>query len=315
MITTPTTLPAPVQQTFDDVLLSVRTPNLIMKLGALSKRLPAKGGRTLRMARYDRLPTAPVPLGPSGATPPATPLNRVDIDATMSFYGQYVAINQQVTLQNQDPVLNETAELLGLSLRMTEDQLTRDMLASTAGFINCTGGSNGDLPTNLSLSDIDNVTQALLSNDAWMILDNVQGEDRFGTGPVRDSYLALGHTDLAKDLNNINGFISKWNYPNQNSTLRSEWGTVNNVRFMLSSVGSKVPNASALGNTVYNTFIQGMESLACVEQDNFSARFLYRPPVFSDPLFQNVTIGYVFAEVPRILNDLWIYNLRSTLSS
>ena len=67
-----------VQQTFDDILLSVRTPNLIMKLGALHKRLPAKGGRTLRMARYDRLPTAPVPLGPSGATPPATPLNRVD---------------------------------------------------------------------------------------------------------------------------------------------------------------------------------------------------------------------------------------------
>lgn len=90
MITTPTTLPAPVQQTFDDVLLSVRTPNLIMKLGALSKRLPAKGGRTLRMARYDRLPTAPVPLGPSGATPPATPLNRVDIDATMSFYGKQI---------------------------------------------------------------------------------------------------------------------------------------------------------------------------------------------------------------------------------
>lgn len=59
MITTPTTLPAPVQQTFDDVLLSVRTPNLIHKLGAEYKRLPAKGGRTLRMARYDRLPTAP----------------------------------------------------------------------------------------------------------------------------------------------------------------------------------------------------------------------------------------------------------------
>ena len=25
----------------------------------------------------------------------------------------------------------------------TEDQLTRDMLASTASFINCTGGTNG----------------------------------------------------------------------------------------------------------------------------------------------------------------------------
>lgn len=128
MITNPTTLPAQVQQTFDDVLLSVRTPNLVMKLGALQKRLPAKGGRTLRMSRYDRLPTAPVPLGPSGQTPPATPLTRVDIDATMSFYGLYIAINQQVTLQNQDPVLNETAELLGLSLRMTEDQIKQSDL-------------------------------------------------------------------------------------------------------------------------------------------------------------------------------------------
>jgi len=118
-----------VQQTFDDVLLSVRTPNLIHKLGAMSKRLPSKGGRVFRMARYDRLPTAPVPLGPSGATPPATPLSRVDIDAQMSFYGLFVAINNQVTLQNQDPVLNETAELLGLSLRMTEDQLTRRNIA------------------------------------------------------------------------------------------------------------------------------------------------------------------------------------------
>lgn len=103
MITTTTTLPAQVQQSFDDKLLSVRTPNLIMKTCAITKRLPSRGGPKLRMSRYDRLPTAPVPLGPSGQTPPATPLMRVDIDATMSFYGQFVAINQQVTLQNQDP--------------------------------------------------------------------------------------------------------------------------------------------------------------------------------------------------------------------
>lgn len=110
-------------------------------------------------------------------------------------------------------VLNETAELLGLSLRMTEDQLTRDMLASTATVYTCSGGANGDSPTNLSLGDIDDVTSALLTNDAWMILDSIGGEDKFGTGPVRDAYLALGHTRLSKDLNQLNGFISKWDYP------------------------------------------------------------------------------------------------------
>lgn len=67
----------------------------------------------------------------------------LQIDAKMSFYGTYVAINEQVTLQNQDPVLNEAAIRLGVSLRQTEDQLTSNMLAATAAFINCVGGFNG----------------------------------------------------------------------------------------------------------------------------------------------------------------------------
>ena len=65
-------------------------------------------------------------------------------------------------------------------MRMTEDQLTRDMLEATASVYNCTGGQNGDLPTNMSGSDIDNVTSMLLTNDAWMILENKEGENRFG---------------------------------------------------------------------------------------------------------------------------------------
>lgn len=58
-----------------------------------------------------------VPLGNSGVTPPSQVLSAVDIDATMSFYGTYVQINEQVTLQNQDPTLNECAKRLGVSLR------------------------------------------------------------------------------------------------------------------------------------------------------------------------------------------------------
>ena len=143
MITTPNTLPPQVQQHFDDVLLSVQTPRLIHKLGAIAKHIPAKGGNTLRMSRYQRLPTFPVPLSADGATPPATPVSRIDIDAKLSIYGQFIAVNQLVVLQNQDPVLNAFAELLGLSMRMTEDQLTRDMLAGTATIYNCTGGVNG----------------------------------------------------------------------------------------------------------------------------------------------------------------------------
>ena len=107
-----------------------------------------------------------VPLSPDGAPIPSTALNRTDIDATVSIYGLYSAINQRVFLQNQDMVLTEVAELMGLSMRMTEDQLSRDALAASATSYTASGGTNGDSPTNISLSDIDTVTTALLSNDA-----------------------------------------------------------------------------------------------------------------------------------------------------
>ena len=90
----------------------------------------------------------------------------------------------------------------------TEDQLTRDMLASTASFINCVGGTNGDNPTDLTRFDIDEVVQALMSNNANTITDNIRGEDRFGTAPVRNAFFAMCSTDLISSLDNVNGFIN-----------------------------------------------------------------------------------------------------------
>ncbi len=313
-ITTTSTLPAPVQQSFSYKLLSVPVPNMIHKIPAELKTMPRNGGRTMRMRRYNPLATAMVPLGNSGVTPPAQNLTAVDIDATISFYGTYVILNEQVTLQNQDPVLNEAAARLGVSLRQTEDQLTRDMLAGTAAFINCVGGVNGDNPTELTRSDVDNVVAALLGNNAYTILDNIEGEDKFGTAPIRDAYFALCNTALTPDFDNVDGFIQKNQYPAPMNALRSEWGAIGNLRFLISSIGSVSAQASNLGQNVYNIFCVGMEAYACIEQDGYSASFLYVPPIYSGPLALNATVGYKFAEVPRILNDLWVLNLRATLS-
>ena len=312
-ITTTSSLPAPVQQSFSFKLLAVPVPNMIHKIPAMLKNMPRNGGTTLRMRRYNPLNTAMVPLGNSGVTPPPQNLTAVDIDAKISFYGTYVQINEQVTLQNQDPVLNECAKRLGVSLRQTEDQLTRDMLAATASFINCTGGVNGDNPTEITLDDVNEVVQTLMTNNADMIFDNIEGDDKFGTAPVRDAYFALGHTNLIGNLNNVAGFTQKAQYPAPSNALRSEWGAIGNLRFLLSSIGSQFLNASQLGNTVYNIFCVGMEAYACIEQDGYSASFIYRPPIYDGPLALNASVGYKFAEVPRILNDLWILNLRTTL--
>lgn len=311
-ITTTSILPAPVQQSFSYKLLSVPVPNMIHKIPAMLKNMPKNGGTTLRMRRYNPLAVATVPLGNSGVTPPPQNLTAIDIDATISFYGTYVQLNEQVTLQNQDPVLNECAARLGVSLRETEDQLTRDMLASTASFINCTEGFNGDSPTELTRGDIDQVVQALLSNNAYTIMDGIRGEDRFGTAPVRDAYFALCSTDLISSMDAVTGFLNKNAYPAPMNALQSEWGNVANLRFLISSIGSVSKNASELGQNVYNIFCVGLEAFACIEQDGYSASFIYRPPIYDGPLALNASVGYKFAEVPRITNDLWVLNLRCT---
>lgn len=314
-ITTTSTLSAPVQQSFSMKLLSVPTPNFIHKIPAVMKKMPQNGGTTLRMRRYNPLDTAKVPLGNTGVNPPAQQLNAVNIDATISFYGTYIQLSEQVTLQSQDPVLNEAAKRLGVSLRQTEDELTRDMLASTASYINCVGGVNGDNPTEIDRSDVDTVVRTLLSADAHTVLDNIEGENRFGTAPVRDAYFALAHTDLAGDLDSVTGFIQKNQYPSPMNALRSEWGAIGNLRFLLSSIGSKSTSSSNLGNDVYNVFCVGMEAYACIEQDGYSAQFLYIPPeIAGGPLALYANVGYKFAEVPRLLNDEWVINFRCTLS-
>ncbi len=211
-------------------------------------------------------------------------------------------------------VLNQAALRLGVSLRQTEDELVRNMLASTASQINCQDGAGLDSPTPLTLSDISRMTSRLLSNNGYMFTSSIEGEDKFGTSPVRNAYLALCNTALTTTLNGIQGFVSQSNYPSQQKVLESEWGSINNMRFLVSSIGSVSPNASSLGNDVYNIICAAKEAYACIKQDGASAQFIYRPAYLSGPLAQNVTVGWKMAEVPRILNDAWLGNLRCTIS-
>ena len=316
MITTSTILPPPVQAHFDRALLAVPYPNLIHGLVAQYREMPAHGGNTWRGRRYDRLQTAQVPLGPSGATPPAQVARALDIDAKIEWYGTFVRLNEQVAISNQEPVLNEIVKLLGLSLRETQDILIRNMLASSASSINCTGGGNGNTPTNIAGSDIERATRNLIGNNAWTVTDQIEGENRIGTTPIRNAFVAMCHSNLITDLDAIPGWRAKSDYANIGRSLNSEWGAYKNVRFFVSSQGSIEKNAAAVGSAdVYNIFVCGMEAYGVIEQTLASAKFIYRDPLYDGPLAQNASVGYKFASAQVIYQDEWIQKLRATLAN
>lgn len=307
------TLPPQIQQRYNAKLLSTPEHNLVHMLFATPVELPDNQGFIDRQSRYDRLNFFPVPVDDAQNNPLPQQLNRVDVDCRVRVYATYIVLTRQVTITNEDPVLNSASARLGQALRETQDVLVRDNLESSASIINCVGGVNGDLPTEMAISDVDDVVTTLQNNSGEYITNIVEAENRFGTSPIGDSYGCMLTTRMIPVLNNIQGFTRKFQYPNIDQTLSTEWGGVNNIRFFISEQGSVTSMGSLLGNDVANCFVAAKEAYKVVWQAGGKARFIYLPPGYNnDPCMLRHTAGCSFYQGQCITNDLWIQNVRST---
>ena len=144
-------------------------------------------------------------------------------------------------------------------------------------------GVNGDLPTEMSISDVDDVVTVLQGNSAEYITNMIEATNQFSTSAIGDSYGCMLTTRMIPVLNNIAGFTRKQFYPNSTThTLSSEWGGVNNVRFFISEQGSVTPNASLNGADIANCFVAAKESYKVVWQTGGKAKFIYLPPGLND---------------------------------
>lgn len=313
-ITTTGNLGPMILQSLAPAMLYVPTPTMNYITVCDKVSMPANGGTTCRFMRPRALQPPTIQLGNSGIDPPAQVPQRDIIDAQMAFFGTGCIINEQVILQDQEGVLAWVSERLAVAMRQAEDLILRDYVVSAASEINAGGGSNGDNPTNLGISDFSLVATTLDTNNAYKFMSGIEGMDRFGTGPVRSSYFMLSSTELQSDLDTLvgSGFLSQWNYPTNASALPSEYGAVNNVRILTSSEAPVSRGSSAKGNDIYYNTVLGKQALTHINQDGFSMNLIYRDPYYSGMLAQNATLAVKFAQAQAITQDTAIRNLLST---
>jgi N4-gp56 family major capsid protein len=268
-------MPSQIQQNYTNKLLSTPERNCIHNLFAAVIEVQDNDGFINRQSRYDALDTFEVPIDNAQLNPPSQLLSRVDVDCRVRNYATYIVLTRQVTITNQDPILNASAARLGQAYKETSDVLQRDNLESSASVVNCVGGLNGDLPTEMALSDLDEIVALLQTNDGEYITNMIDASTKIGTSPIGDAYAMMCHSRMIPVLNNISGFRRKFEYGTGSiNTLSSEWGGVNNIRAFQSSQGSICPNASLLGNDIANCFITAYEgyklySKQAVELDIF----------------------------------------------
>jgi N4-gp56 family major capsid protein len=316
-ITTTGNLGPMILQSLAPAMLYVPTPSMNYITVCDKVSMPANGGTTCRFMRPRALTPPTVQLGNSGIDPPAQVPQRDIIDAQMAFFGTGCIINEQVILQDQEGVLAWVSERLAVAMRQAEDLILRDYIVSAASQINASGGSNGDNPTNLGVTDFSLVATTLDTNNAYKFMSGIEGMDRFGTGPVRSAYFMLSSTELQTDFDSLSSagsltFLSQWNYPTNASALPSEYGSVGNIRILTSSEAPVARNASDLGSDVYYNTVLGKQAITHINQDGYSMNLIYRDPYYSGMLAQNATLAVKFAQAQAITQDTAIRNLLST---
>ena len=313
-ITTTGNLGPMILQSLAPALLYVPTPTMNYITICDKVSMPVNGGTTCRFMRPRALQPPTIQLGNSAIDPPAQVPQRDIIDAQMAFFGTGCIINEQVILQDQEGVLAWVSERLAVAMRQAEDLILRDYIVSAASELNSGGGSNGDNPTNLGLSDFSLVSTTLDTNNAYKFMSGIEGSLKFGSGPIRSSYFMLSSTELQTDFDSLvgQGVFNVWNYPNNTSALPSEWGSVFNIRILTSSEAPVARGASENGQDVYYNAVMGKQAVTHINQDGYSMNLIYRDPYYSGMLAQNATLAVKFAQAQAITQDTAIRNLLCT---
>lgn len=309
---TTNSVPPEVRVYFDRLLLKLATPALIYDKCAQQRVIPMNSGDSLIFRRYGTQSAATTPLT-EAVTPPGQSQSVIDFSAKVQWYGAYMIVSDVVQYTVQDRVLNELTKVLSLQLGLTLDTLIRDMMVSTASTIACQFGSNGNTPTEITDEDLQLVQRALRQGNAEFLTPLVQGENRFGTAPGRQSFWGFMSTDMEMDLEAVASFNSVANYANQSTSLLPEWGQTRNIRWLTSTNGFN----NGANPAVYSSFVVGREAYGVVKLGAMQAQLIVKPlgsAGTTDALDQRSSVGFKVPWGGRIINDNWIARVTSTLN-
>lgn len=317
-----TNIPAEVNAFYDRTLLMSAVPLMLHNKWAQVRDLPAKSGTTtIKFRRYGLLTPATTPLT-EGITPVGSRLSVTDITATVLQYGDYMTISDVLQYQTQDPILMESAELLGIQAGETLDILTRDVIA--AGTNVYFGGSGHTLTSQVAAGEI--ITDILIKKTVRLLKNNkakrltkmVDATTGYGTTPLPASYVGIVHPNTTYDLKAITGFVPVEKYSNTSGVMEGEVGKFDEVRFV-ETTNAKVKTGEGYSSIdVYCTLIFGSDAYGTTRISGEAMKNIVKPlgsAGTADPLEQRATSGWKATFVAKILNDSFLVRLEHAVSA
>jgi N4-gp56 family major capsid protein len=277
------------------------------------------GTNTVRFRRYGNLTAATTALT-EGVTPSGSQLSVTAITATTNQYGDYVVLTDKLMMETQDPILTETAEILGDQAKDTFDQITRDILVAGTSVFYANGvAGRANVAANVSLTDYRKIARALRKNNAKKITRIVNAGTGVGTSAVKAAFVALISPDTHYDLKGLTGFIPVSQYgTNVTPVDENEVGSIDEIRFV-ETTNAKVFSAAGSGSVdVHADVILGQDAFGISRISGEALRFIFKPlgsAGSADPLDQRQTAGWKATFVAYRLNESFMYRYEHAVSA
>lgn len=321
--TTRTQIPREVSNYYDRTLLLRVVPRFVHMRWAQFRDIPRKGGtNTIKFRRYSNLTAATTPLI-EGVTPAGSSLSVTDITATVQQYGDYIKGTDVVEYESEDPVLTETANILGDQASDTLDILTRDILAAGTNVFyggNATSRVTVDTTDLIDATVVKKVVRLLKNNNARKMMEMLNPTTGIGTTPINSSFIALVHPNTTYDLKNLSatGWIPVEKYASQKNVMDGEVGAIDEVRFVESSNCKVFVGEGASGIDVYATIVLADQAYGVTRITGESLQNIVKPlgsGGTEDPLNQRWTSGWKTTFTAKILNDAFLVRIEHAVSA
>lgn len=294
-------------------------PYLVLERFGQSKPIPRNKTDTVKFRRYEALDPSPNALS-EGVTPTAKKLTKTDYPAQLTQYGDLVEITDVVQDTHEDPVLNESVEILGEQQAQMIETVRFNIIKAGTNVHFANGSDRSDVNTPVTRALQRQITRSLKRQNARKITTVVRSTPSYGTEAVAPSYIGLVHPDLEGDIRNMDGFVPIEKYGSM-TPYESEIGKVEDVRYVSSTIfqpfegeGSATLNdmLSADGNNVdvYPILYIAKDAFGLVPLKGQGA---VTPSVVNpssrdkaDPLGQRGFVGWKSYQAAVILNDAWM---------
>ncbi|MCA9916290.1 MAG: N4-gp56 family major capsid protein, partial [Anaerolineae bacterium] len=251
-------------------------PELCLAQFATSTPCPKNKGQTIKWRRVVRFNVSTTALT-EGVTPSASAIDVVDVTATLAQYGDIRRITDAIQDTHEDPILNWASEESGKQAATTKEMLLWNTVRAASNILYSNGNAESSINTAVDEDLIRAGINTLKRNHAKRITKRVSASPNEATEPVNAAFVAVGHTDLERDLRALSGFVPVEKYGQFQPIHMNELGKFEDCRFILT------PHLIPAYGTGSST-LQGMRSEAGAAVD------VYRLVMFGQDAYGTVSL-------------------------